>query len=82
MSNVEIVLNRAGISDLLKSSEVISELNTHADAIMGHLSGSYEKTEYVGQRRANVSIATADNDTYYRNLHNNELLKAVSNGSR
>lgn len=82
MSNMQIELNRAEISNLLKSDEVIVELNTHADAIMGHLSGSYEKTEYVGQRRANVSIATADKDTYYRNLHNNELLKAVSNGSR
>lgn len=77
MNKVEIRLNYQEIGNLLKSDEVVAELNTQADAIMGKLSGAYEKTEYIGARRANVSVATADNDTYYRNLHNNELLKAV-----
>ena len=77
MSEVKVYLNSAEVGNLLKSNEVMQELNAQADVIINRTSGNYEKSEYVGRTRANVSIMTSDKDTYYRNLQDNELLKAL-----
>ncbi len=77
MSKAKVYLNSAEIGNLLRSNEVMQELNAQADAIINRTSGNYEKSEYVGRTRANVSIMTSDKDTYYRNLQDNELLKAL-----
>lgn len=78
MSNIEIELNSAGITELLKSGEVMGALEEQADAIIGRCSGNYLKSVYRnGKTRGNVSIYTNDSETFYRNLQNNELLTAL-----
>lgn len=77
MSSSNIELFSSGIQELMKSDEVIEELQKHADEIVSKCSGNYETSQYVGKSRANVSIYTTDKDTFFRNLHNNELLKAL-----
>lgn len=77
MSNAVVTLNYSEVGNLLKSDEVMAELNAQADAIIGRCSGNYEKSEYVGKTRANVAIMTTDEETFHSNLKNNELLKAL-----
>ena len=77
MSNAVVTLNYSEVGNLLKSDEVMAELNAQADAIIGRCSGNYEKSEYVGKKRANVAIMTTDEETFHSNLNNNELLKAL-----
>lgn len=78
MSKIEIELNSAGITELLKSGEVMAELEAQADGIISRCSGNYQKSVYRnGKTRGNVSIYTSDKETFYRNLNNNELLTAL-----
>ena len=77
MSDAVVTLNYSEVGNLLKSDEVMAELNAQADAIIGRCSGNYEKSEYVGKTRANVAIMTTDEETFHSNLKNNELLKAL-----
>ncbi len=77
MSNVDIKLNYSEVGKLLKSNEVAEMLNEVADSVISRTSGNYEKSQYVGKTRVNVAIMTTDDETYHKNLKNNELLKAV-----
>ena len=78
MSSIRVELVTSGIQELMKSEDVISELQRQADDIVKKCpNGSYETSQYIGKSRANVSIYTSDSATYFRNLHNNELLKAL-----
>lgn len=78
MSDVKVVLNSSGVSELLKSPEIQAVLKEHADRIAQSCSGAYETDVYVGKTRANASIITRDGATYRHNLKTNELLKAIS----
>jgi len=80
MSSAKVTLNYREVGALLKSSEVMAELNAQADAIIGRCAGNYEKSEYVGKTRANVAITTTDEETFHSNLKSNELLKALGGG--
>lgn len=76
MSSTRVKLISSGIQELMKSEEVIGELQRHADNIVKKCAkGSYATSQYVGKSRANVSIYTTDRATYFRNLHTNELMK-------
>ncbi len=77
MNSTEIFLEGDGIRQLLRSDEVIECLNEHADNIIGRCEGNYQKSEYVGRNRANVSIYTDDEHTYWKNIHTNELINAL-----
>lgn len=77
MSKVEIKLDTAGIRALLQSDAVASHVEEIADGIVGRCSGLYTVDQQKGKYRSITRVKTADNETFYRNLHNNELLKAV-----
>lgn len=77
MANLKVVLNSSGVKELLKSSEMIRVLEDQAETIARRCSGSYSISTYTGKNRANVSISTSDSKTYYKNLHDNELLKGL-----
>ena len=77
MSSYRIELINSGLSELMKSEDIQGILKDKADDIVSGLKGSYETDVYVGRTRANSSIITKDKDTYFRNLKNNELLKAL-----
>ncbi len=78
MSKVEMQLNSRGIVELMKSPEIVKILQENADSIVQRCpNGVYETSQFIGRSRANVSIATRDKETYFRNLNDNELLKAL-----
>ena len=77
MSSGNIVLNSAGLIEMMQSNEMIEILQEKADEIVSKCSGNYDTNSYIGQSRANVSIVTHDWRTYHMNLKNNELLKAI-----
>lgn len=64
---VKIVLNRKGITALLRSEEMRATIQKHAERIAGASGGTVET--YVAQTRA-VAEVTGDDG-------NNSLLKAV-----
>ena len=64
---VKIVLNRKGITALLRSEEMRANIQKHAEQIAGASGGTVET--YVAQTRA-VGEVTGDDG-------NNSLLKAV-----
>lgn len=65
------------ISGIMRSEEMIDVLTDCANQIKNRCSGSYEISQYVGPNRANVSIYTSDRKTYFKNLKDNELAKAL-----
>ena len=65
MSRVKIELNRAGVRELMQSSEMQAILNEHASKIAQEA----ETETYVAQTRAVVKVCGDDG--------NNDLLKAV-----
>lgn len=73
----KIELIESNISGLMRSSEMVSFLRDRAEEIRGRCSGTYETSEYIGENRANVSICTTDRKTYFKNLKDNELAKAL-----
>ena len=77
MSKVYIQLNSKGISELMKSDEIADFLQSKADDMIARCSkGSYVSDTQI-HHRAVTRVSTADRATYYRNLHSNELLKAM-----
>lgn len=75
---VKIVLNSAGIQELLKSSEMAAICQDAAGAYMSRLPDGYEiGGPYVGQKRVNVSIGPATEDAKRDNLENNTMLRAL-----
>lgn len=77
MSKIKIELNSAGIQELMKSKEIIGYMDELANGVVARCGGAYETNSYVGKTRANVSIITRDRKTYFKNLKDNELLKAL-----
>lgn len=78
MSKIVVKLNTKGINQLRKSEELEAFMTELADGIVSRCSGNYEvSAPFKGVRHSNVEVSTADSKTYYRNLHNNELLKAL-----
>lgn len=78
MSKVEIELNYQGINELRKCEELESYMTEIAEGIRSRCSGNYEvSAPFKGKYHSNVEVSTADKETFFRNLHNNELLKAL-----
>lgn len=79
MSKIKIVLDRKGIKELMQSKEVQDELLKEANEIVKSCEGNYETNVYAGKNRSNASIITRDSKTFFKNLKDNELLKALYN---
>lgn len=72
MAKVEIVLNRSGVGELLKSSEMRKVLEERANEIAQRAGEGCEV--YVAQTRAVAEVRMDNNST---NMDNNTLLKAL-----
>ena len=70
---IKIVLNRAGVAELLKSNEIMAAFKSAAETIRGNYAGETELEEYVGRNRVNVAIVAPMNEAQ----KDNSLLKAV-----
>jgi len=80
MSKVKIVLNREGVRELLKSSEMKSICEEHANAALNKLGNGYEVTTMTGKNRVNASICAVSDEAKRENLKNNTVLKALGGG--
>lgn len=74
MADGRFVLNKAGVGELLKSSEMMSVLESYADKVADNAGEGYKT--FVGFDRAHVSVRTVTDEAYQDNLDNNTLLKA------
>lgn len=77
MGDVRIELNRAGIQELLRSSEMMSVCKEEADKIYNRLGEGYEVSTHIGRNRVNVSIGTESYESMRDNMENNSILKAL-----
>lgn len=77
MSSVKIVLDRAGVRELLKSEEIMSVCIEQGQNMLERLGPGYEKDSFVGKNRVNVEVRTSDITGIMDNLQNNSLLKAI-----
>lgn len=77
---VEIVLNRAGVRELLRSKEIGDACMQAAVAYQSRLPAvGYGVTGgvYTGQNRVNVSVGALTEEAVKDNLANNTLLKSL-----
>lgn len=74
----KIVLNRAGVRELLRSDEMQEALREQAETIKARLPDGYETNEFLGKNRRNIEVAAVTTKAKADNLKNNTLLKAVS----
>lgn len=74
---VKVKLNSAGVQELLKSPEMQSICEEHAQAIQGRCGDGYESDVYVGKTRCNAMVWAGTNQAKRDNLENNTILKAM-----
>lgn len=77
MSNFVFKLNRKGVAELMKSSEMQSVLKEHATTIKNRAGDGYEQDIHVGRNRANAMVKAETFKAKKDNSKNNTLLKAV-----
>ena len=77
MKKVKVVLNRAGVRELLRSDEMESMLGKKASDIRGRCGEGYEADSYKGKNRAKATVWTATPDAMRDNSNNNTLLKGM-----
>lgn len=71
--NIKVVLNRAGVRELLLSDEMMSACMDAASTVQGNYGKDTQLDGFRGRNRVNVSVI-ADYDEASKS---NELLKAV-----
>lgn len=77
VNGLKIVLNRAGVRQLLRSDEMLAECQKYADAAVSRLGSGYSVNTHRGKNRVNAEVHA---DTYAarkENLKTNSILKAV-----
>lgn len=74
---VKIELNKAGVRELLRSSEMMSICKEHADAALNRLGPGYEVTTHTGKNRVNAEVAAVTWAARKENSENNTILKAL-----
>lgn len=77
MSSFKFKLNRSGVRELMKSTEMQSVLTNYASNIRNRCGSGYEQDIYVGTNRANAMVSAATIKAKRDNKKNNTLLKAV-----
>lgn len=82
MSNYQFELNRDGVKQIMQSAEMKAVLDETAQHIASSAEGAYKVDTMTGRTRANAEVSCADARTYYDNLKNNTLLKAMANTRR
>ena len=75
--DIKIELNRAGVANLMKSSEMMGFCESLAMKTLGQLGEGYEVSTYTGRTRVNSSINAATPKARKDNLEHNSILKAI-----
>lgn len=71
------VLNRSGVKQMLKSSEIMGVCEQYASDIVGRLGAGYEVSTHTGRNRVNASVAAVTYEAKREVMENNSILKAV-----
>lgn len=77
MSKVKVVLNEAGIRQLLRSSELQEVCMEHARSIQQRAGSNYKLEERSYPERKGAAVYPANAEGYYDNLKHNTLMKAM-----
>lgn len=77
MAKTKIVLNSAGIRELLKSQEMLQICEEHASAIQDRCGDGYECDSFVGKTRVNAMVFADTYQAMADNAKNNTILKAL-----
>ena len=74
---VKLELNKAGVRELLRSSEMMAICKEHADAAANSLGSGYEVTTHTGKNRVNAEVAAVTYAARKENSENNTILRAL-----
>lgn len=77
MSRVRFMLNRKGVSELLKSEGVQELLAKEATEMAGRCGTGYEGKTQLGKNRAYANVRPVTSKAKRDNYKNNTLLKAA-----
>lgn len=75
--NVNIVLNKSGVREILRSDEMANICREHAERIQANSGDGYEISPRNYPERKAYSVFTATPQAMADNSKNNTLLKAV-----
>jgi hypothetical protein len=78
LSKVEIVLNSAGIREMLQSAEMQALLGEKAAEIAGRCGEGYASDTYMTPGRVVSSVYTESKEAIKDNLDNNTILRNLS----
>lgn len=77
MANVKVVLNKAGVRELLQSDEMMSVCERYANQALSRLGEGYTVSSMVGKNRAITSVYAESVKAKQENLENNTILKSL-----
>lgn len=77
MGKVKIVLNRAGVRELLKSQGAGEICMEHARQIQGRAGEHYAVEVRRYPERTGAAVYPSDSEGYYDNLKNNTLVRSL-----
>lgn len=86
MDNFHFELNREGVKELLKSSQMQQICGEHAQKVLSRANGTtsdggYEAENVVGANRCWSTVRASTPKAVASNLKHNTLLKALGGGS-
>ena len=77
MSKLKFELNKEGVRQLMRSSEMMAVCESYAKKAYKELGKGYKVDKYVGTNRVNVSVATDTQAAREENSKKNSILRAV-----
>lgn len=78
MAKAKFELNKAGVRELLQSSEMQTVVRGYAEAVQRRAGDGYEVSVYTGRNRVNASVKAETPAAYRDTIENNTLLKALN----
>ena len=76
-NKIKFELNRQGVSELLKGSEMQALISEEASRVKSNCGDEYASSVKVGRDRVQGFVETATEHAFFSNLHNNTLLKGL-----
>ena len=77
MANFNVILNTAGVREMLKSKEMEAICSEQAGMVMGRVGNGYKTDTHTGVNRVNAMVWADSYQAKKDNLDNNTLLKAL-----
>ena len=80
MGNLKIVLNHAGVRDMLRSSEAKAICEKYAKDAQSRLGDDHVVSSHTGPGRVNASVLAVSEKAKRANMKDNTILKAMRGG--